>query len=376
MLAPESHQPLWDMTEFTPCPYSKSEIVGAGKALAGSIAYGPEAVEVFRIAHSWRLSAVYPMRRVRAELSGKLRAIKAEAITAARMKRMVSIRKKLRTTPLTLYQMQDLGGCRAIIADQPHLDRLIQRYMDGGSAHRIVRDDDHISAPRASTGYRSRHLTFKFSDPDGNPDFNRHFIEVQFRTQQQHHWATAVEAVGLVRGEDLKGGVGSADWLRLFQLMAGHMADIEQTAPVPDVSPDFEDRRRELTDISARLDALRTLDSYNRAIQHTESYIGAASYYLIQYDIARREVSVSPFRAATVGSDHYASAENNAALNTVLVEVDRVADLRQAYPNYFLDVAAFTDCLRAALSPLSAPKRAAKKLPWYEDWKNWRQKDR
>lgn len=218
----------------------------------------------------------------------------------------------------------------------------------------------------------------KFSDPDGSEDFNRHFVEVQFRTRLQPYWATAVEAVGLVRGEDLKGGTGSADWLRLFQLMAGEMAENEDTAPVPNVSIEPSERREELNDLNRRLSAQRTLASYNRAIRLMESQVGSAPYYLIQYDTIRREVSVRPFRAATVGSAQYADAERDARLNTVFVEVDRVADLRMAYPNYFLDVETFAERLKRALAPPQPSKGANRPRAgqWYDDWKSWRERRR
>lgn len=374
------------MAVINACPYSKSAIVDARKALSEDIAYDPgtigDTAEAFRVAHSWRLSAVYPMRRIRSELAGKVRATKTGAITAARLKRMVSIRKKLRNSPLNLYQMQDLAGCRAILPDQRCLDRLVARYTSGDGPNLIVRDNDHIRCPKSDTGYRSRHLVFKFNDPDGNAKFNRHFVEVQFRTQMQHNWATAVEAVGLVRGEDLKGASGHQDWLRLFQLIAGYMAEVEDTDPVPGIVANSEERGKELRDVSARLNALQVLDSYNRAIQHIESYVGFASYYLIQYDIVHRHVRVQPFRAASAGSEQYVRDELNPALNTVLVEVDRVADLRQAYPNYFLDVEAFTGQLRLAIDPRfttgirAHPTPPARHLRWFEDWKSWRQRDR
>jgi hypothetical protein len=49
--------------------------------------------------------------------------------------------------------------------------------------------------------------------------------------------------------------------------------------------------------------------------------------------------------------------------NTVSVEVDRVADLRRAYPNYFLDVSEFTDRLRHALGVAPAPARPRLAVP-------------
>jgi hypothetical protein len=50
-------------------------------------------------------------------------------------------------------------------------------------------------------------------------------------------------------------------------------------------------------------------------------------------------------------------------VSTVLVEVDRVEDLKTAYPNYFLDVSLFIDHLNEALDPsLRAQRMAASVL--------------
>lgn len=372
-------QPEWDMADFNPCPYSKKAVVGAGKLLAGTIperhARSEKTLDAFRIARSWRESNIYPMRRVRAELLGKIRAAKAEGITAARVKRMSSIRRKLKPGNLGLYQMQDIAGCRAILSNASNFATALRPYLDGASRYAIVDDDDYVARPKV-TGYRGRHLVLKFSDPE-NRGFDRHFVEVQFRTLKQHSWATAVEAVGLVRREELKANQGDADWLRLFKLMAGEMAEDEGGAPVPSVSEERDDRRKELTDLNRRLRALQTLDSYNRAIKRTEGMnIVYADYYLIEYNIARMEVSVRPFYGARSGSEQYACIESDANVNSVLVNVEKVADLREAYPNYFLDVGAFAERLRQALAPPESPITLPRVESWYEDWKSWKQKER
>lgn len=369
MLAPEQLNYEWDMADFTFCPYSKREVVEAGKVLAGVIPDNAEgralAVDVFKIAHSWRAASVYPMKRVRYELVGKLRGSQVGGISAARLKRMVSVRKKLRTTHFSLYQMQDIGGCRAIIGGIDELNTIVGRYLDGATRHQIVRDYNHIAEPKAATGYRSRHLVLKFDDPEGDKGYNRHFVEVQFRTLTQHTWATAVESIGLIRGEDLKGGDGNADWLRLFKIMAAEFAEDENCPMVAGVSENAEERRQELKDLNRRLHALETLKSCNKAIKNTQSYLGTtAPYYLIQYDTLNKTVSVKPYRGANAGSDAYEVAERNSRINSVLVDVDKVSDLREAYPNYFLDVEAFTARLNSAIHK----QKASQISDWLRAW--------
>lgn len=357
------------MVEAPICPYSRKQIVAAGKLLASHIpethARHAEIIEAFKIARSWRQSNAYPMRRVRAELNGKLRSTKAAGITAARLKRMPSIRKKLKSSPRTLYQMQDIGGCRLIADDIEDYRASLRPYVEGASRYKIVDDDDYVSHPKL-TGYRSRHIILKFCDED-SPGFDRHFVEVQFRTKKQHSWATAVEAVGLVRNEDLKAGHGNPDWLRLFALMAGEMAEDEASNPLENVSCERSERHKELVDLNRKLRALQTLDSYNRAIKHTEYiYSFSAPYYLIRYDTTNMSVDVKPFNRGSIGSEMYEQAERDQKINSVLVEVDKVADLREAYPNYFLDVGAFVVRLRRALHKDMAKGRFDE--AWLREW--------
>lgn len=335
------------------------------RPIASEHAKTAEVVDTFRVANSWIESSIYPMRMVRSELLGKLRSSKAKGITAARVKRMSSIRRKLAGGRVTLYQMQDIAGCRAILNDADDFERVLYPYLNGLSRYRVLDDDDHVAAPKAS-GYRSRHLILKFED-EAHPGFDRHFVEVQLRTLLQHSWATAVEAVGLVRGEDLKGGRGSPDWLRLFQIMAGEMAEDEGAPPVPGVSQDRALRRDELNHLNSSIGAVKMLESYNQAIKYTETLkTTSADYYLIQFDTQRMSVDVAPFRSSRAGAEGYASAQLDPRFNSVLVEVDRVADLREAYPNYFLDVGAFTRRLRRALHKEAAGKHFD--ADWFKDW--------
>jgi ppGpp synthetase/RelA/SpoT-type nucleotidyltranferase len=89
------------------------------------------------------------MRRVRHELGSiARRANIVGAITAARVKRMKSIRKKLRETPLSLYQIQDIGGCRAIVNTVEELRAIVHLYEQGESRHGIIKPWDYATSPK------------------------------------------------------------------------------------------------------------------------------------------------------------------------------------------------------------------------------------
>ena len=334
------------MSDYPTFRFSKKQVIKAGKALRGSILYTPEtreeAVQVFRIAYNWRNSHVYPMRRIRYELAGKIRHAHVGAITAARIKRMASIRRKLARSSITLVQVQDLGACRAIVDTTSDVEALIQIYRSGGSAHGLRGDTSYIEAPKEG-GYRSHHLVLEFQARGTDEIFSGRRIEIQLRTRLQHIWATAVEAVGLARGEDLKAGQGHPDWLRLFALMSSEFAEAEDCPLVPGTGEQAS-RHEELKALDRRLGAINALENLNYAFRSSEQVGGQRDkWFLIQFDRAGRSVAVTGYNNPIVGSERYANEEyQHEDLNSVLVEVDKIENLRAAYPNYFLDVGEFS----------------------------------
>ncbi len=211
------------MAEWSKREHSKRTIKNAGYLLAGRLAYNADAIEAFRIAHNWRMAHAYPMMRERVLLS---RACSGAGDTAGRIKRMDSIRKKLRRSSITLDSIQDLAGIRAILPDMDAVASVVAKYQAGYGQSTIRRVDDYITSPK-SGGYRSIHLIRSFAGGGHGENYRGQRVEIQIRTRLQHVWATAVEAVGAVRGEDLKAGEGSRDWLRLMELMSANFATLE-----------------------------------------------------------------------------------------------------------------------------------------------------
>ena len=105
---------------------------------------------------------------------------------ASRAKRMQSIRRKLADTTLNLDQMQDLGGCRAILGDIDGVNRLVERIRER-TPHRIRREWDYIRNPK-DDGYQSHHLSLEFM-PNGRvgDQYAGRRIELQVRTRSSTH---------------------------------------------------------------------------------------------------------------------------------------------------------------------------------------------
>ncbi|MGN6148591.1 MAG: RelA/SpoT domain-containing protein [Rhizomicrobium sp.] len=346
------------MTDFPKLEFSMRDVRRAGDFLKEEIPWSEERAEelkgVFRIANNWRDSHVYPMTKLRHEMMGKIRSVRADGLTVARLKRMRSIRKKLRTISANLSQIQDLGGCRAIVSSIGDVARLIAAYR-ADNRHEKHREDDYINCPKLG-GYRSHHLVLKFHGDEERSIFDGRRIEVQIRTRLQHSWATAVEAVGTFRNEDMKAGQGDRGWLRLFDLMSAEFA-IAEHCPIRSDLPDTVIRRKEIRYLDKQLGALGMLENLRQAVRGTDGYTAdpympSPKYYLIKYDNVERIVDVQPYFRAIDGAASYDSAEQPDIVsggnryNVVFVEAFKIESLKEAYPNYFGDVQLFAKNLQ------------------------------
>jgi hypothetical protein len=347
------------MAAFPRFDYTMGQVKRAGEALKGQILWDEsrreEILEIFAIANSWRDSHAYPMNRLRQELSGKLKAKKLRGITVARLKRMLSIRGKLARLNANLHQIQDLGGCRVILPSITNVRELLASY-ESAPKHDLHSESPYIHKPKRG-GYRCHHLIYKFRGEGDSEAFNGRRIEIQVRTRLQHAWATAVEAMGLFRREDLKGGNGDLDWLRFFELMSAEFARAENCPEGPEdyQLPPHSMRVQEIVDLNQKLDALDTLEKMGHVVQYMETHLSgvrAPKHYRIEYNNLSREVKVTPHSEPLEGISENDAAEQRdnvreqSWITTVFIEADRIEDLMIGFPNYFGDVQLFTRNLK------------------------------
>ncbi|MER9836169.1 RelA/SpoT domain-containing protein [Mesorhizobium sp. M0145] len=331
------------------------DVRAAGKRLAGKVYFDSanyrEALETFTVANSWRDSHIRPTRSIRASVRSHMRQACIPGDMASRPKRMSSIRRKLGDTTIRLDQMQDLGGCRAILNDIDGIDKLVDRIR-GRSPHGIRREWNYIQNPKED-GYRSHHISLEFQPNTRQDDaYVGRRIELQIRTRLQHSWATAVEAVSLYRNQDLKHHKGDADWLRLFVLAAAEFAHVER-CPLPEGVPERTERIRELKDLNARLGAVSMLQNIRAATHFAENFVyERGRYYLIRYhpDHTVKIKTYPDTMSATyeLGIAERAIEAGENQEKVVLVQVDKIDKLVATYPNYFGDVSLFIRNLQLA----------------------------
>lgn len=313
--------------------------------------YAFDVLDNFRAAHA------FPMNTIQINLRDRANALDKESIVAQRLKRLSSIWAKLdRFKMMRLWEMQDIGGCRAIVHNLDDVQLLVQSYKSSSIRHKLAGEKDYIHEPRDS-GYRSRHLIYRYVS-DRNKIYNGLKVEIQIRTSLQHAWATAVETVDAFTKQALKSSRGRPEWERFFQLMGNEMAFREDTPPVPNTPTDKRELRQELKKCADELQVLTRLAGFTTALRVARrAFVKAqnADYFLLELDNVKERLSFIGYKRAEIRKAYqaYANKEeqirNKKGTDAVLVSVDSIRNLQRAYPNYFADTSIFVAELKKAL---------------------------
>ena len=122
------------------------------------IAWQDNYFEALDVVNNWRSSHNFPLNTFHIGLKRRAKNIDPRCVTAQRIKRLVSIEAKLERFPtMILSQMQDIGGCRAIVGSCKQVVELGKNYADSDVKHTLAQKDDYIACPKDS-GYRGIHL--------------------------------------------------------------------------------------------------------------------------------------------------------------------------------------------------------------------------
>src|SRR6266436_5212128 len=164
----------------------------------------------FAVIGNWRSSHSYPLQCMKMTLKNRAKEIDQNALIAQRLKRVTSIASKLERFPnMKLSQMQDIGGCRAVVSSVRRVHDLVEVYEESRKKNPTARMEfsekyDYVADPKRD-GDRGVHLVYKYRTPSlDRKMYNGLRIEIQLRSQLQHAWSTAVETVSAVTGQALK----------------------------------------------------------------------------------------------------------------------------------------------------------------------------
>ncbi len=335
--------------------YTREKVNAAGKTLISGPTQKLSMDEAFLIINNWRTSHNFPLNTFQARLRRLSKEIDPNSIVAQRIKRISSIQHKLeRFEAMKLSQIQDIGGCRAILNNVTDVDSLVQIYLykeSRGVKHKIATEDDYIAKPKDS-GYRGVHLVYKYQS-DKSQDYKDMKIEIQIRTILQHAWATAVETVGTFIKQSLKSSQGEEDWLRFFALMGSAMAMREERPTIPNTPTTFRELQKDIIALEDKLDVEGHLSTFRDSLSvfDEDRLTSDAHYYLLELDVTSRRVLIKGYKQNELlkASDEYLSLERRIVgsnTDAVLVSADSLEKLRLAYPNYYLDTDLFLEAVK------------------------------
>jgi len=263
-------------------------------------------------------------------------------------------------------QVQDIGGCRAVLSDIAAVDRLVELFRKGLSKnpkgrHLYGDPKDHVAQPK-NDGYRGFHYTVRYQTTARERlIYNGKKIEIQIRSKLQHAWATAVETVDALTGRslkfDVKSNIEDPRWKRFFALMGSAIAFREKRPPVPNTPSVRADLVSELSVLAEELHVENVLGGFSVAVNILDEKRGSkAAEYILILNANDKSVSVMQFdekQRILVDAEYLRQeklSQGQAGVQVVRVSVEDIRSLRAAYPNYYLDTSLFIDALRAAVS--------------------------
>lgn len=346
--------------------YGSGEVNAAGKKLRRYFVDEDDGAttHALNVINNWRACHSYPLLSMRITLHQRAKRIDAKAIVAQRLKRMVSMAIKLeRNEHMALSQMQDIGGCRAILRTVGQVDKLVGVYERSVAKNpmrgaEFSKKYDYIKSPKKD-GYRSVHLIYRYRTASrAHKVWSGLRVEIQIRSRLQHAWATAVETVDTFTRQAIKTGGGKADWKRFFLLMGSAVAIMERRPVCPECPPTVDKLRSELKDSVQKLNVRAVLRGWSKAMTVIPSTTTkGAAVYLMYLDATEgsETVKVTGFTShkEAKASEMYLSTErmirDKPNMQAVLVSANSVQSLRSAFPNYFADTEVFIDAINQAV---------------------------
>lgn len=353
------------MAEWVHREYRKADIDRAGVNLvpwwkhdAGSHLSVEELSRAYAIVQNWRSSHAFPLNTFQVSLRNRARRVTSDAVVAQRLKRFSSMMSKLAREPqMKLSQMQDLGGCRAILPRVAQVEQLFDLYRSQKPTlfeedQKQVKYYDYLRHPKID-GYRGVHVVGRYNSRQASTAmWDGQRIEVQLRSRLQHAFATAVETVTTFTRTPLKFGGGPDEWRRFFSLMGSALALREGTPIVPDTPEDPAELVRELRETTKTLRVRQRLAGWARALRRLPRHdVKQFRWLLLVLNLGNNTIKVTGFAdpqkaGAAINEIEQAKVPD---LDAVLVWVHSIRDLKAAYPNYYADTGEFIDALNEAL---------------------------
>ena len=301
---------------------------------------GIETEEDIKNLKDFRLYHYNALHVWRSTLITKFKKHRIENLMYQRIKRTPSIKLKLEKMDLTIDKMQDIAGIRIVVdnIDNVYSIGSIIRSMENSLnfQSQFKKENDYIKKMKDS-GYRSYHIIYNWNY---KKEQNKQcFIEIQVRTKVQHSWATAVEVLGFYKKQHLKQGVGDKEIRNILVDLSKCFELIEKK----EINQKLFKKTIDSIKKSKIIDKLKAFTIASNQIHDDIKNNKKQKIFLIKIDFKNKWVSRKGFNKEELAINEYVNLEKlkDENIDVVLVSIEDIKYLKEAYPNYFLDTKDF-----------------------------------
>lgn len=329
--------------------YNRHKLDKAGEALIGTDPFKRNNALI--IIQEWRDTHLFVLQQLNSQIASLFaKEGIAYSFSSMRIKRMTSIEAKLRNNAaksMKLGGMQDIGGIRYVFPDIAQLDE-VKKILDSFVPKEFVvkKSHDYVSLPKDS-GYRSIHYVYQYKS--GNIKYDGISIELQVRTRLQHAWAMAVETASLISKTTLKADIDNeTEWRNFFRLVSALFAREEhkpvlhkyEGCSVKMLCDEFFSYKEQKL-----IDQLKAL----RVTVNIDLEKDMKGFCVLTIDFVRQIVNARIYREedSEEASRTFSSIEStiNADEAALMVAIEKIQEIKEAYPSYFLDTKSFLEYL-------------------------------
>jgi putative GTP pyrophosphokinase len=245
--------------------------------------------------------------------------------------------------------MDDVAGCRLIFPNIEAMREFRGKLHKAKFKHVLKNDKEkynYIESP-SERGYRGIHDIYEHRSKKGNAKCDGLLIEIQYRTNVQHAWSTAVEVVTEITEHEPKFDRGDRRYIKLFCLASEMLARTHE-GMAPRLFPDLSNRELRAAFRAVNDEILVMQMLINLMINEFIADQVEADHIILRIN-KEDGLKLYQFHLELEAAAKLLELEKEFPEdNIVLVGAQTVEEVKSAFRNYFNDVREFLNLMLAA----------------------------